>query len=391
MRKFYFLLLFSVFTFQNIAAQQLSVYSEVSILTIGPGDQFFEKFGHSAIRIKDPVLQLDYIFNYGIFNFNQPNFYSKFAKGELLYKVAATSYDYFIQSYKMDKRWVKEQVLDLTQPERQAFYVFLRNNILPQNASYRYDPFVDNCATKLRDITKNVLGEKLKFPLSDDTDNKTLRQLMNEELLWNSWGSFGLNVGSGTPLDKSSNILEQMYLPDYVYIAFKGAQKVENGIATPLVKKENVLLDFEEKKSETAWYNPIFLFSLLFLISLIVTYRDQKKHRQSKWLDFILFFTTGIIGIVVLFMWFISSHSSGPNNLNILWAFAPNLFIAFVLFKKQLPSWLQFYFKVCLGLLVIAVIVWITKVQLFSLAIIPILGTLFVRYYFLNSLLSSKK
>lgn len=389
MKKIYFLLLFFIFTYQNVNAQQLSVYSEISILTIGPGDQFFEKFGHSAIRIKDPVLQLDYIFNYGIFNFNQPNFYSKFAKGELLYKVAANPYSYFIQSYKMEKRWVKEQILNLTQPEKQAFYVFLRNNILPQNASYRYDPFIDNCATKLRDITKNVLGDKLK--LHSGNKNTTLRKLMNDQLLWNSWGSFGLNIGSGTNLDSTADISQQMYLPDYVYSAFKDAQKIENGVATPLVKKENILLDFEEKKSITQWYNPVFIFSILFLISLVVTYRDQKKQKQSKWLDFIILFVTGIIGIVVLFMWFISSHSSGPNNFNLLWAFAPNLFVAFLILKRNAPKWLSFYLKICLGLLLVTSILWIVKIQVFSLAILPILGILFVRYYYLNSLLSSKK
>ena len=81
-----------------------------------------------------------------------------------------------------------------------------------------------------------------------------------------------------------------MYLPDYLYQGFKIAQKIENNTALPLVKKEQLILNFEEKKIQPKWYNPFFIFSLLLLLTIVVTYRDQKTNKRSKWLDFILFF-----------------------------------------------------------------------------------------------------
>lgn len=160
MIKKYVLLLFILSIYSNLKAQvNLSVYAEVSIVTAGPGEALYEAFGHSAIRIKDPVLNLDLIYNYGMFDFNQPNFLLNFAKGNMIYSLARYDFKYFLASYRRDKRWVKQQVLNLTQQENQAFFTFLEKNATPENRNYLYDPYFDNCATKLRDITRSVLGE----------------------------------------------------------------------------------------------------------------------------------------------------------------------------------------------------------------------------------------
>ncbi|MBL4604173.1 MAG: DUF4105 domain-containing protein, partial [Flavobacteriaceae bacterium] len=290
MRKIYILLLFFSFSIQNIQSQslQLSVYSEVSILTVGPGNELFETFGHSAIRIKDPVLQLDVVFNYGLFNYNQPNFYANFAKGKLLYKLGIQSYQYFIKSNEADKRWMKGQVLELTQSERQAFFQFLQNNVQPKNASYLYDPYFNNCATKLRDIAKDILGNHIQFETSYLNKQLTLRQLMNIEMPWNTWGSFGINLALGSKLDKVASPEEYMYLPDYVYLAFKNASKISDDKSKPMIKNEVTLLDFKEREAKISWTNPLLLFSFLLLITIFITYRDFKNNSHTKWLDFLL-------------------------------------------------------------------------------------------------------
>ena len=137
MLKKYALLLFFLLIFKSFQGQvQLSVYSEISIVTAGSGTELYEAFGHSALRVKDPMLQLDLIYNYGMFDFNQPNFYSNFVKGKLLYSLGRYPFEYFLTSYQQDKRWVKQQVLNLTQDEKQAFFTYLENNALPQNSDY---------------------------------------------------------------------------------------------------------------------------------------------------------------------------------------------------------------------------------------------------------------
>ena len=119
MIKKYAFLLFFLVIFKSLQGQvQLSVYSAISIVTAGPGTELYEAFGHSAIRVKDPMLQFDLIYNYGMFDLNQRNFYSNFVKGKLLYSLGRYPFDYFLALYQQVKHWVKQQVFDLIQDEK---------------------------------------------------------------------------------------------------------------------------------------------------------------------------------------------------------------------------------------------------------------------------------
>ena len=224
------------------------------------GNVLFEAFGHSAIRVKDPDLKMDAVYNYGLFDFNQPNFYLNFIKGKLIYKIGKQSFSNFLASYNYQKRWVKAQVLNLSQDEKQKMFQLLEVNSYPENANYLYDPYFNNCATKLRDITKEILGDQVQFPSSFSNEDYTMRQLMNKELPWNTWGNFGINLALGNTLDKAITSEEYMYLPDYVYKAFKRAKKTKNSKSISLIKNENILLNFKEKEIKTQWYNPFFVY-----------------------------------------------------------------------------------------------------------------------------------
>jgi hypothetical protein len=385
MKKKYILLFFLFAFIKSYNSQvNLSVYSEVSLITAGPGAELFEAFGHSAIRIKDPVLQIDLIYNYGMFDFKAPNFYSNFTKGKLLYSLGRYNFEYFLESYKKDKRWVKQQVLNLTQQEKQTFFLYLENNALPENATYSYDPYFNNCATKLRDITISILGDKVVFIDENIKKNQSFRQLMNKEIHWNTWGNFGINLALGSKLDQKATSEQYMYLPKYVYAIFKDSQLFIKNQPENIILREDVLLDFEEQKQEIAIFNPFLIFSILSLIGIFITFSDYKKEKRSKWLDFILLFTTGIAGILIVFLWFFTDHSTAPNNFNFLWAFAPNLITAFLMLKKNHQKWMKFYFIFSLVLLINIPIIWMSEAQLFPVAVIPILILLFIRYLFLS-------
>ena len=393
MKKTCFFILFLFITLQEIQSQELklSVYSEISIITVGPGEVLFETFGHSAIRVKDSVLGMDTIFNYGLFDFNQPNFYLNFVKGKLIYKIGKQSFQNFVASNNYQKRWMKAQVLNLSQIEKQKMFQLLEVNSYPENANYLYDPYFNNCATKLRDITKEILGDQIQFPTSYSNEDYTMRQLMNKELPWNTWGNFGINLALGSTLDKAITAEEYMYLPDYVYLAFKNAKKSKNNATISLIKNENIILKFKEKEIITQWYNPFFVFSIILLLTIVITYRDQKRNKRSKWLDFLLFFVSGFLGLLICFLWFFTDHSTTPNNFNFLWAFAPNLCIGFVLLKRKMPSWISKYVMGYLVMLALTAIVWVFGIQQFSFAVLPIIAMLIVRNFYLYKLLTSKK
>ncbi|SHN09535.1 DUF4105 domain-containing protein [Polaribacter sp. KT 15] len=382
-----FLLLFKI-----NHAQKLSTFSEISIVTAGPGKELYEKFGHSAIRIKDPSLNLDVIYNYGIFDFDKPNFLLNFAHGKMYYLLAKYDFVYFFNSYMKDKRWLKQQVLNLNTLEKQQVFLYLEKNALKENATYLYDPFFNNCASKLKDISLEVLKDNLILESNEIENNKTLRQLMNNEITWNTWGNFGINLIAGTILDKERNQIAYTYLPDYLYKTSKNAKIKRNGRIVDFVKREDVLLNYKEIQNNNFIVSPIFIFSALLIIVLFITVKNIKNNKRSKVLDFLIFFITGLIGLILTYLWLFSSHTTAPNNFNVLWAFIPNIIIAFLLLRKSVKLWVKNYLKVTIALLNIVPLLWIIGLQSFPVTLIPILILLNIRYfYLLKNLLTSVK
>lgn len=387
-KKYFFTFLFlSIFSLSNAQAS-LSVYSEISIVTAGPGEELYESFGHSAIRIKDPVLNFDVIYNYGIFDFNQPNFYTNFTKGKLLYQLGRYDFKYFLASYNRQQRWVKEQVLNLSQKQKQQYFLVLEKNALPENRQYYYDPYYNNCATKLRDITANVLNNKVNF--SFPKPGESFRKLMNKEIPWNTWGSFGINFALGSKLDTTILPEQYLYLPDYLHSTFKASTLFLKNQSQNLVKQEKILLNYPELKQSSYLFNPLLVFSLLALSILLITFRDFKNNKRSSYLDFTIFLITGILGVVIVFLWFFTDHSTTPNNFNILWAFPFNIIVAFVVFKRSsIKKWIVMYSKLLVVLLILIPILWIFGVQLYPLSITPLLIAFLVRYLFLSKSLTT--
>lgn len=387
-KKHTLLLLFFLFSLSVSSQIQLSKKAEISIVTAASGNVLYEAFGHSAIRIKDVTNDFDIVYNYGIFDFNAPNFYGNFIKGKLLYQLGRYDFKYFLYSYNKDKRWVKQQVLNLNQQEKQAYFNFLENNAKPENKNYLYDPFFDNCATKLRDITKTVLKEKVIFNDNHLEKNLSFRTLMNRELHYNSWGSLGINIALGSKLDVIANPLQYMYLPDYVLAGFNNAT---NG-NKPLVLKEETLLNYKPIEIKSGIFNPYLLISLFSIIGIFITYKDFKKNKRTKIIDFLLFFISGTLGILIVLLWFFTNHSTTPNNFNFLWAFAPNLIVSFLLLKNQLKPWLNYYCIFLITLLGIIPIIWLSNIQDFHLALLPFIFFFLIRLFFLkkNFLLYSK-
>jgi len=386
MKKIYIIFLIFCSFFYQLNAQKLSDKATVSIITCGPGSELYSAFGHSAFRIHDPVLQLDKIYNYGTFDFNAPNFYLNFAKGKLIYQLSTTSFIRFIREYNYEKRWVKAQELNLNANDVQKIYDFLENNAKPKNKYYRYDFFYNNCATKLEDIIQNILKEKVHFTTNYIKTNKTHRDLIADYTTNFKWAKFGIDLALGSVIDKTASKKDYNFLPDYIFKTFENATiNSEKNQTKPLVKKETTILTSKKTKQKYSFLTPVNILFAFSLLIAFITYRDFKKKKRTKIIDFALYFITGSIGIVVLLLWFATSHTATYRNLNFLWAFAPNLVVAFVLLKNKIPHWVKGYNKILLLLIALTFILWILKIQVFNLAITPFLLVLIIRYSYLTT------
>lgn len=382
--KYLLLTVSLIFSLQAFAQYPtLSQEAEVSIITIGPGKYLYDCFGHNAIRIKDKSLGIDRAYNYGTYDAFDEGFYMRFTMGTTDYKLAVGDFNRFQRSYQLQNRWMKEQILDLTAAEKQQIFEYVQNNARPENAYYRYDPFFDNCATKLRDVAKDVLGDNLRFGADHIREESTIRQLKDAQAYNHPWVNFGIDIALGNVLDKTATPEEYMYLPDYVFEGYANATILREGQEKPLVKQTKQLIsaDYYEQPMETK--QPWAIFSVVALLVMGITMMDYKRKGRTRGLDFALFFVSGLVGCLLFFLWFISSHATAVNNLNVLWAFFPNLFVAFVLLKKQPPVWARVYVRFLVILQIAMVISWVTLLQSFSLAMIPLMIMFTFRYVFL--------
>lgn len=353
----------------------LSDQAEISVITCGPGqEQVFTAFGHSAFRVFDPINELDVAFNYGVFDFDQPNFYLNFARGHNNYKLAVQDYKRFEYTYIYYNRYIHEQVLNLSPTQNQKLFNYLVWNSLPENQYYRYDYFYDNCATKLPEILLNVFGDSLKFDGSYVTTRYSIRELTDLYLTYQPWGDLGIDICLGLPMDKKATPYEYMFLPDYVESGFDHA--FING--NKLVKEKRIVNESIPVKYRNGITQPLYLFSFFSFIVLGLTLYDFKRKKLSKWFDTFLFGAIGILGVLLFLLWIATDHKAAAMNMNLIWALPTHLIVAFAVYKRE---WVKKYFMAVLLLNGILLLSWMWLPQMLHYSLIPVVLALSIRAY----------
>lgn len=369
--------------------QILSAEARISIITMGPSqEELYSAFGHSGIRIVDSLQQIDAFFNYGIFNFNEPHFYLKFALGNLNYMVDAYAYsdnkDYYIEH----QRFIHEQILNLTLQQKQQVFEFLVWNIKPQNQSYRYDYFYNNCATKLRDVIKGVLKEDVAFDSTYIKTDYTIRNLTDLYLHQQPWGDLGIDICLGLPMDKKASPYEYMFLPDYIESSFDHATNTRLG--QPLVKEKVIVYEPEKELIPFHWFHPWIVFGIFFAFASWLTLRDWQRKKTSTWFDLVLFLAVGLVGVLLFLLWAMTDHKAAANNFNLLWALPTHVVAAMALFKKEKPKWLRNYFLATSILTALLLGSWYLLPQMLNVFLIPVVGIILLRAL-INSRPQTKK
>ena len=143
-------------------------------MTMGPGEQVWERFGHNAIWIHDAVAGTDIAYNYGLFDFHQQDFLPRFIRGQMWYWMAGFPAQPYVQTYVRANRSVWLQQLDLPPAARLELQRFLEWNARPENRFYHYDYYKDNCSTRVRDALDRVIGGRIQAATVDVAHRKDL-------------------------------------------------------------------------------------------------------------------------------------------------------------------------------------------------------------------------
>jgi hypothetical protein len=355
-----------------VAAPTLSPSAKISLLTCDPGNELYSTFGHSAIWVHDPEYRIDRVYNYGTFDFNTPNFYLKFCQGKLNYKLDVDSYREFDYAYKYFKRSFHEDVFDLTLSQKQAVFDYLENNYQPENRFYLYDFFFDNCATRIKDVFVDVLGDSLRLSQNYTDSTLTFRNMIDIYLDGKYWEDFGIDLALGSVIDRRATPEEQMFLPDYLAEGLTSSEILRDGQWIPLVKQEQTLYNSDAaKRQDPIWMHPALIFWLLFLVVAYFSWKEFTAGQRRKGLDITLYLIFGLAGLIIALLWFATDHTATGGNFHLLWALPTHLIVGIILFRQQ-PAWLKTYALVSAILCGITLLGWDWLIQDFNAGILPL-------------------
>ncbi len=387
-----FLLLLSMSIF-TISASPIHVAEEVtpsqdtlriSIITCDPGPDVYQIFGHSAIRVVNEGNQpFDVAFNYGIFSFTD-DFVFKFVKGETDYMLGVYDFDDFMIDYVQRESSVYEQVLNLTPEEKDILLGSLIKNAQPQNREYRYNFLFDNCATRPRDFINRVThhhGENVRW--NSDGQHSSFREIIYRYGVNYSWLLFGIDLALGRELDREASWSEQMFIPLILQEACTRAViTASDGTTRPLVTQEQTVYNSGRIPllPPTSWYlTPLFITSLLLLLTILITWHDIRHHRLSRWYDTIINLLFFVMSIIIYFLIICSEHPATSININALWITPLSILPPIMVWIRKAYNKLQWYYIGHLLLIIIFVVLALCNVQHINTAVYPLIALSAVR------------
>jgi hypothetical protein len=293
----------------------------VYLMTMGPGDAVWERFGHNAIGIRDARTGEDRVYNWGMFSMDDSGFILRFLRGRMRYWMASEDAALTVEVYRRYNRSVTIQELNLTAAQKTALYDFVRRNELPENRFYDYDYFRDNCSTRVRDALDvalgGVLGTRFKSQTTDLTYRDHARRLMQPDI----WTYTGIDIGLGRPTDRPLSAWEEMFIPMSLQRLVRDMVMTNGeGSEAPLVLREQVLFEATRQPvpDRPATWTLYYLLAGLFLAALILTTGLTRAAPVGMLLTVVWCSVSGLLGSVLVFLWVLSNHTAAYQNANLL-------------------------------------------------------------------------
>ncbi len=343
---------------------------EVSILTSGPGSETYALFGHTALRVRDEQSGGDYVYNFGTFDEDTDGFYWKFLAGTLKYKITRSTYQQYMAEYIADNRWVYEQQVLADPLALQLLVDSLSILLLPENRSYLYGFFTNNCSTRVFDLVLFFAQNRVSSDTLLKSTGITYRRALKPYIAGYAWLNVGINLLLGPFADQPMSRLQSTFLPESLMhvaanigVATLPLSLFDGTFAPPALLESNV---------------PIILFWILLLVLIAEAFVMKPSVRRSDIIDMILFAFSALLGLLLLSLWLWSLHVPLHLNFNLLWANPLNVLAIWAIANRRkllLRIWLIIY----LLMLSFMIINWSRMPQVFPLELMPVVTLLAFR------------
>jgi hypothetical protein len=295
-------------------------------MTMGPGKRVWERFGHNAIWIHDPVKGTDQAYNYGLFDFHQQNFLLRFIQGRMWYWMQGFPAESYIEQYRRANRSVWVQELEMAPQARRELQEFLEWNERPENRFYHYDYYRDNCSTRIRDALDRALGGLIRrntqsAPTGRTYRFHTLRLTANDPPVYT-----GLLLALGQPVDRAISVWEEMFLPLAVREHLRKLMVTgKDGVPIPLVRSERTLFESSDPApaSRPPFWLPFYLAGGLLLGGAAYGLATLARRSRPARIGFLILtwiwvLVTSTAGLVLAGLWGLTDHAAAYYNENVL-------------------------------------------------------------------------
>ena len=299
----------------------------LKVAVIGPGNELYFWWGHIGLVVEDEITGRARFFDWGVFSFENENFFVNFAYGRLIYTCAVTPAELNFNEFIRTNRDVTLYTLDLPDAGKKAILRYAENNMLPENRDYAYHHFKDNCATRIRDILDLGLGGQFKAKFGEAPGRYTLRQHVMRHTWFNPFFDWILNFWMGQDIDRPTTVWEEMFLPSEIALRIKDFQYTDSdGNQRPLVKSVEVVNKSHGRpvvldKAPVQWPRNLVV-SLVFSGLILFVYIRRGRHRDFKifigLLQSLLGLFFGAAGSILFFMTFFTNHDYTYHNSNII-------------------------------------------------------------------------
>jgi hypothetical protein len=313
---------------------QLTVY----LLTMGPGDQVWEKFGHDAIWIHDEANHSDIAYHWGLFDFADKEFFPRFIQGRMRYSMGAFDMNETVDAYRQANRTVWAQQLNFSPAQRERLAEFIAWNNQPQNRFYHYDYFRDNCSTRVRDALDRGLGGIIQRATENVSSHSTYR-FHTARLTQDDWPVFtGTMMGLGQPTDTDISAWEEMFLPVRMMDRLRTLRVPGVNGSEPLVLNERVLVQATRAPEDTQVRRGIFSYLEISLVILAFGLALRFVGKSGASLGLLTLATAwsavaGLAGVLLAGLWAFTDHLYSYRNENVLQLNPLSLVVAVLLIR----------------------------------------------------------
>ncbi len=357
----------------------------VSLLSCSPGEEVYQLYGHTALRVQDPGHDLDVVFNYGIFSFKTDHFVWRFALGKTDYEVRALPFEYFLEDYRERGSAVVEQEINITQDEAALLFHRLVENVQPENCVYRYNYFTDNCTTKVRDMILGVVQDSVAIPEVETP--QTYRTIIHQYTEGHPWAALGNDIVLGHDCDTILSTEATLFVPFALSDKLAQMKRVAaDGTETPLVCEAQTILEARPTEASMSIADVVTPGALGWTVALvcIAAAAWERRNQRPLWpLDAVLFPLIGLAGIIVTFMFLFSEHPTISSNWQV-WVLnpLPLLAIPWIVYKAVKGQRCAYHlFNVVLmgSFLLVALLNQVINIQDFCALTVPLALSLLVR------------